>query len=235
MRKCRVLIADDEPLARQAIKLELPENTFEIVAECRDGIETSEKISNLRPDIIFLDIQMPGQTGIEVLASLPPSYEPYLVIVSAYDQYAIAAFAHDASDYLLKPFSSQRFSKSLTKGLRHWENSKAQNYRRRIVVKNGVRIIVVPVEEITFIEAGGDYTSVHTHKQKFLHSESLANLETALDPTQFVRIHRSCIVNVKCIKGLTSHQNGDYTVTLNNGHQLRLSRNYREQLLKAIG
>jgi two-component system LytT family response regulator len=239
MQLCNILIADDELLARQAIKLALPvDDIICVVAECTDGADTITQIKKHLPDIIFLDIQMPGNNGIEVLESLPQDYDPYLIIVSAYDNYALSAYEHDAPDYFLKPFTQQRFDKVFAKAMKHWEANKPKvqtgAHRRRVIIKKGTKMIVVPGEEIAFIEANGDYTSVHTADRTHLHNESLNALEHALDPALFVRTHRSYIVNVKFIKELKSHSNGDYTVMLRSGQSLKLSRNYRNRLLQLM-
>lgn len=256
MQTCKILIADDEKLAREAIKLQLAgrENT-EVVAECADGAEALQKIKEHLPSIIFLDIQMPSFSGFEVLEALPADYLPFLIIVTAHDHYALKAYEHDALDYLVKPFTDERFTRAYQKAYRQWQlntmpvdtaNTRSltermlkaveQNnpYKSRIVVKDGIRLFVVSCEEIIFIEAKGDYTAIHTKEKKYLHNESLNKLEESLEPSSFRRIHRSSIVNIHFIKELSSHYNGDYTVLLNTGQTLKLSRNYRKQLLEKI-
>ena len=252
----KILIADDELLARQAIKIALSAAVgVDVVAECSDGDDAVHRILQYLPDVIFLDIQMPSKTGFEVLRSLPVGYFPYLIIVSAHDSYALEAYEHDASDYLLKPFTQERFDKAFQKAVRQIqlrEHDKDETkhksfaermvqlsenavYRNRISIREGARIIVVPCEEVLFIEASGDYVSVVTYKKKYLHAGSLTALEKSLDPLVFARTHRSFIVNIKCIKELNSHYNGDYTIVMQNGASAKLSRNYREQLMQLIG
>jgi two-component system LytT family response regulator len=257
MQTCKILIADDEKLAREAIKLQLADNeNVQIIAECADGAEALQHIQEHLPSIIFLDIQMPSLTGFEVLQALPSEYQPSLIIVTAHDNYAVRAYEHDAVDYLVKPFTEERFNKAFQKAYKQWELNAAQQntnstasftervinvleqsntYRSRIVVKDGIKLFVVPCDDIIFIEAKGDYTAIQTADKKYLHNESLAKLEESLEPSAFRRIHRSSIVNIHFIKELSSHYNGDYTVILNNGHTLKLSRNYRKQLLEKIG
>ena len=252
MQPLKILIADDELLARQAIKLALPGGDgMHIVAECSDGDEAAEKIKQHLPDVVFLDIQMPAKTGFEVLQSLPSGYYPYLIIVSAHDNYALEAYEHDAADYLLKPFTQERFDKAFQKAVRQLSSRKEHGalkpftervmhlaestYKNRISIKDGAKITVVPCDEVLFIEASGDYVSVITHKKKYLHAESLTALELSLDPAVFARTHRSFIVNITFIKELNSHYNGDYTVVLQNGATVKLSRNCREQLMQLIG
>ena len=254
MPQCKILIADDELLARKAIKIALPQtDNIDIVAECADGEDAVSKIQKHLPDVIFLDIQMPLLNGFEVLEALPANYDPHLIVVSAHD-HAVKAFEHDASDYLLKPFTQDRFTKAFQKAFERWKSGKTGSrpagsfplatrvqqivpglYKSRISIKDGIKILLIPCEEVIFIEASGDYTSVHTTGKKYLHTETLKTLESVLDPAVFVRIHRSCIVNVRFIKELISHYNGDYTVALGNGGRLKLSRNYRAQLLQVLG
>ncbi len=254
MLPCKILIADDEMLARKAIKLALPQNgSIDIVAECGDGEAAAADIRRHLPDVIFLDIQMPLLNGFEVLETLPANYDPHLIVVSAHD-HAVKAFEHDAADYLLKPFTQARFNKAFQKAFRHWEQGAtgarpASNlpltmrlqqaipevYKTRISIRDGIKITVVSCGDVIFIEASGDYTSVHTAGKKYLHNETLKTFELVLDPSVFVRIHRSFIVNVRFIKELISHYNGDYTVALQNGELLKLSRNYRAQLLQLLG
>ncbi len=257
MQRCKILIADDELLARKAIKLALPSNdVLLVVAECSDGEDAVAKIQQHFPDVIFLDIHMPLVNGFEVLEKLPANYDPYLVIVSAHDGYALKAYEHNAADYLLKPFTQARFDKAFQKAYSRWEAGREQDhsslmrslsqrmqqllepttsYKSRISIKDGAKIHVVLCDEIMFIEASGDYTSIHSKTNKYLHSETLNNMEATLDPVVFARIHRSCVVNIRFIKELISHYNGDYTVALQNGHLLKLSRNYRAHLLQLIG
>jgi two-component system, LytTR family, response regulator len=253
MQQYKILIADDELLARQAIKLALPAgDDIQVVAECSDGEEAIGRIRQYLPEIVFLDIQMPLLTGFEVLKSLPENYFPYLVIVSAHDNYALEAYENDAADYLLKPFTQQRFDKVFLKAKRHAELNSTQkylpvsapfnermaaltgSYRSRINIKDGVRTVIVPCEDVLFMEATGDYVTINTARKKYLHSETLTALEKSLDPAVFVRTHRSFIVNINFIKELNSHYNGDYTVVLQNGSSLKLSRNYRELLRQRI-
>lgn len=257
MRTCKILIADDEKLAREAIKLQLAgRENIQVVAECADGADALQKIKEYLPSIIFMDIQMPSLSGFEVLQALPADYQPFLIIVTAHDYYALKAYEHDAVDYLVKPFTEERFTRAYQKAYRQWKLNNTQKdksivpsltermldaveqnnpYKSRIVVKDGIRLFVVSCEEIIFIEAKGDYTAIHTKEKKYLHNESLSKMEESLEPSSFRRIHRSSIVNIHFIKELSSHYNGDYTVILNNGQSLKLSRNYRKQLLEKIG
>lgn len=257
MPDCKILIADDEMLAREAIKLQLESIPHLQILEAADGKQAIDRIAAHKPDIVFLDIQMPLLTGLEVLEALPQAYQPFIIIVTAYDMYALQAFDNDATDYLLKPFTDQRFAKAFHKAFQMWqskrdlslssdtslpgrlkkvlamlENSSQQS---TITIKDGGKIFVLELNDIVYIEAGGDYLSVFTKERKYLHNETLVNLENSLPATRFVRIHKSTIVNCSYIKELHSHFNGDFSVLLKNGQQLRLSRNYREKLIQVLG
>lgn len=257
MPDCKILIADDEKLAREAIKLQLKNVPNLQIVEATDGKQAIDRIVAHKPDIVFLDVQMPLLNGLEVLEALPQMYQPFIIIVTAYDMYALQAFENDAIDYLLKPFTDQRFAKAFTKAFQMWqsksdlilssdtnlsgrlkqvlallENSSPQT---TITIKDGAKIFVLHLDDIIYIEAGGDYLSVFTKERKYLHKETLANLETNLPASRFVRIHKSTIVNCAYIKELHSHFNGDYSVLLKNGQALRLSRNYRERLIQVLG
>jgi two-component system LytT family response regulator len=257
MPDCKILIADDEPIAREAIKLQLKNIPDLIILESLDGKQAIDQIVNSKPDIVFLDIQMPLFNGVEVLEKLPPQYQPFIIIVTAYDMYALQAFDNDAIDYLLKPFTDERFGKAFNKALNMWKRKTdigsagdtllynrlkqilAQfedvSLQATITIRDGFKIFVINLEDIIYIEAGGDYLSVFTNTKKYLHKETLANLENNLPSSRFVRIHKSTIVNCSYIKELHSHFNGDYSVLLKTGQELRLSRNYREQLIKVLG
>jgi two-component system, LytTR family, response regulator len=247
----KVLIADDELLSRRAVKMALPaDGSIEIVAECADGATALEQITRLLPHIVFLDVQMPSLTGMEVLEGLPAGYAPALIIVTAHDDHAVKAFEHEATDYLVKPFTQARFDIAFSRACK--ELQAKQNaaplaerlavsaaprtaYRSRLSIREGVKLIIVPCDDICFIEAGGEYINVHTHDRKYLYSDTLQAMEAALDPAVFVRTHRSFIVNVRYIRELASHHNGDYTIIFRNGRTAKLSRNYRQHLLHVMG
>lgn len=248
---CNILIADDEKLAREAIKLQLPKDgTVQVVAECNNGYDALQKIAELKPGIIFLDIKMPLLTGMEVLENLPSNYHPYLIIASAHDEYALQAYEHDAVDYLLKPFSDERFKKAFAKAYHQWQMNETHknsvgslagtlkevmaHSTNTLSVKEGTRIHLLPYHNIVFIEAAKDYVSIHTNERKYLHKETMQQLEQMLAPAGFARIHKSYIVNTQAIKKFDSLYNGDFTVELHNGQQLKLSRNYRDNLRHLI-
>lgn len=252
MRKCKILIADDEKLAREAIKLQLKTvgEVAEVVAECIDGREAATAINKHQPDIVFLDIQMPYLTGLEVVHQFRDDYSPYVIFVTAYDTYALQAFESNAVDYLVKPFTEQRFLKAFQKAYKVWKASSNQEEipvqsweqikqllksltseetKTTLPVKSGSKTFVVCLDEIIYIESAGNYTLLITPEKKYLHKETLQNLEETL-PSSFARIHKSVIVNTSCIKEFHSLLSGDYIVKLKTGQELKLSRNYRNRL-----
>ncbi|HEX8334820.1 MAG TPA: LytTR family transcriptional regulator DNA-binding domain-containing protein [Segetibacter sp.] len=251
MPKCKILIADDEKLARQAVKLQLKDNAdIEIVAECSNGKETLKELVEKRPDIIFLDVQMPYLTGIEVLDQLEENYTPAVIFVTAFDNYALSAFENNAIDYLVKPFTNERFQKALQKAYKHWKQTVSSNSEpystipdlkkalkklyeedvpSTISIKDGTKIYIVHLEEVSYIESAGNYAMFYTKERKYLHKETLQTLEESL-PSTFIRVHKSVIVNTAYIKELHSLMNGDYIIKLKDGKEIKLSRNYRSRL-----
>ncbi len=253
MTKPRILIADDEELARDVLLMFLDENdSCEIVAVCQSGAETLLAIETQKPDIIFLDIQMPNGTGLDVLRKIQSDKMPVVVFVTAFDEHAIEAFNLAAVDYLLKPFDRERFAKSLERALNQVklrrENRATlpteiyeklferlnlqppQTFPTRFMIRENGRVRFVNVEETEAILAADDYVELLQNGKKILLHETLSGLENRLDPQKFCRIHRSTIVNLNYIKELHPFRNGDYTVVLTTGSQLRLSRNYRRNL-----
>lgn len=249
----RVLIVDDEPLAREVLREMLQSDPdVVIVGECANGKEALEAIKDFNPDLLFLDIQMPEMGGFEVLDALSVAQTPHLVFVTAYDQYAVRAFEVHALDYILKPFDRERFEAS-------WQRAKAQlerernggveqkilslledlkagtKYLERLVIKSSGRIYFLETNEIDWIQAEGNYVSVHTGKKSHLLRETISSLENQLDPKKFLRIHRSAIVRIDRIKELQPWFHGEYHIILNDGTQLTLSRNYRDRLQEALG
>jgi two-component system LytT family response regulator len=251
----RVLLVDDEPLAREMLREMLQgDPQVEIVGESCNGREALEAIRNESPDLIFLDVQMPEVGGFEVLSALGkgPGPIPYVIFVTAYDQYAVRAFEVQALDYLLKPFDQERFDAS-------WQRAKAQlvrdrnggmdqrilalleemkagkNYLERLVIKAAGRIYFLDTSDIDWIEAEGNYVSVHSGKKTHLLRETISSLEAQLDPKKFVRIHRSSIVRLDFIQELQPWFHGEYRVILQDGTQLTLSRNHRDKLQEALG
>ena len=238
----RVLIVDDEPLACERIRTLLAgERGIEIAGECHDGKSAVDAIRRLAPDLVFLDVQMPEMDGFGVLERLNRDRMPAVIFVTAFDQYAIKAFEVCALDYLLKPFDRERFAKALARArssgdltarlgalLEEW--SGRRKYLDRLVIRSGGRVFFLRVEEIDWIESAGNYVRLHCGNEGHLYRETMARMESSLDPARFARIHRSTIVNVERVKELHPLFRGDYTVILRNGRELTLSKGYRGRL-----
>jgi len=261
--RLRVAIADDEPTARATLRLLLARHAdVELVAECADGAAAVEAVRRARPDLLFLDVQMPELDGFGVLAALADEPLPAVVFVTAYDAHALRAFEVEALDYLLKPFSDERFEQSLARARRDVaEHGLAELARRvrglvadggaaarpgaprtaessgtaRLLVAGTGRTLVVDVEEVDWIEAADYCARLHVGKRAHLVRRTLADLESELDPARFVRIHRSAIVNVARVRQIRAQGKGDARVDLADGTELRLSRTYRRALLAALG
>lgn len=248
----RVLLVDDESLAREMLREMLQDDPqVTIVGESCNGHEALEAIRTHSPDLIFLDVQMPELGGFEVLEALGKEI-PRVIFVTAYDQYAVRAFEVHALDYLLKPFDQERFDISWQRAraqilrerdggrdqriLALLEEMKAGNkYLERLVIKASGRIYFLETAEIDWIEAEGNYVSVHCAKKAHLLRETISSLESQLDPKKFLRIHRSSIVRIDRIQELQPWFHGEYRIILQNGTQLTLSRNYRDKLQEALG
>src|ERR1051325_1972426 len=251
--KIRVLLVDDEPLARDVLR-EMLQNDPDavIVGESVNGAEALVAIREHSPDLIFLDVQMPELGGFELLSALSKNEIPKIIFVTAYDQYAVRAFEVNALDYLLKPFDQERFDAAWSRAKAHivadrevgvdqrilalLEELKAGNkYLERLVIKSAGRIYFLETNEIDWIEAEGNYVSVHSGKKSHLLRETISTLEAQLDPKKFVRIHRSSIVSLDRIQELQPWFHGEYRIILNDGTQLILSRNHRAKLQEALG
>jgi two-component system LytT family response regulator len=227
----RAIIADDEPLARARLRRLLGnERDVEVIAECGDGAATVKAIRELRPDVVFLDIEMPELGGFEVLAALDQTTLPAIVFVTAYDAHAIRAFDEQALDYMLKPVDAERLHRSIDRVRRQ---PPARMFPERIAVRSRGRISFIATNDVIYIEAAGNYARVHTSAGHHLLRETLANLETKLDPKRFVRIHRSTIVNVAAVRELRPSLGGDAIVVIADGKELALSRTYRERAAAA--
>jgi two-component system LytT family response regulator len=251
--RLRAIVVDDEMLARQIIREMLSGDAeVEIVAECVNGHDAIEAIQTHQPDLLFLDIQMPEVAGFEVLEALKGERLPIVIFVTAYDQYAVRAFDYHALDYLLKPFDRERFemavarAKTQTRRERNGELDrrildllealKAEaKYVERLVIKNGGRVFFLETDEISWVEAEGNYVRLHTDKKSHLLRETIGSLEEQLDPKKFLRVHRSTIVRIDSIQELQPWFHGEYHIILHNGTKLTLSRNYREQLQSVLG
>jgi two-component system LytT family response regulator len=251
--RVRVLVADDEPLARERLRLLLSrEEGIDLVAECPNGSDAIEAIDRLQPDLVFLDVQMPGATGFEVIEAVGAERMPLVVFVTAFDQYALRAFDVHALDYLLKPFDRERFHEALVRARQQLDRRTNGDLERRLlelvqdlkpsaqrlerfVIKSGGRVFFVRSDEIDWIEAAGNYVKLHVAGEAHLFRETMNTLEAQLDPDTFFRIHRSHIVNIERVKELQPWFNGEYVVFLRNGTRLTLSRGYREKLQERIG
>ena len=254
--RIRTIIVDDEPAARRGVRLLLErDREVEIVGEAAGGVEAAELIRRAKPDLAFLDVQMPGGDGFEALSQIDPATAPAVVFVTAYDEHALRAFDVHAVDYLLKPYDDLRFAAALqrakTEVRRHQTDSvnsrltQLLDYLRqsgddraakesavgdRILLKSSGEIFFLKAEEIDWIEAEGDYMKFHVAGRAHLMRETMARLEARLDPKRFIRIHRSTIVNLDRLRKLSPSFAGDYAVILHDGTKLKLSRGYHERI-----
>lgn len=252
--KIRALIVDDEEYARDIIRSLLAQDTsVELLAECTDGTEAIQQIRQQMPDIVFLDIQMPEVNGFEVIEATQDDHAPQYIFTTAYDSFALKAFEVNAIDYLLKPFDDERFFKALNRAKHKLDqpisealktsllnliasNKQAKSpYLNRISVKTGSRIQFIPVRNIDWIEADNQYVKIHTGAGYQVHRQSLTELESLLDPTKFMRIHRSTIVNIDRIQSLEPHFRGDSIISLLDGTRLKLAKSRKERLRNHMG
>ena len=246
------LIVDDMPPARRRVKINLgADREIEVVGECADGRAAVGAIRELRPDLIFLDVQMPDMNGFEIIEEVGAELMPAVIFVTAYDQFALRAFEVHAFDYLLKPFDRERFRKAVERAkdeLRRrqpdemcerlrallFDLGAQPKYLKRVKVKSSGHMLILPAEEIDFIETAGNYLRLQVGKSSYLIRERLSAFEPQLDPQVFARIHRSTIVNLERIKELHPLFNGDQTIILRNGTKLTMSRSYRHRLLSLL-
>lgn len=242
----KVVIIDDEPLARSIVKEYLQKNAdLELVAECGDGFEGVKAIQQYSPDLIFLDIQMPKINGFEMLELI--EQPPAVIFTTAFDEYAIKAFEAHAIDYLLKPFNQERFDKALAKWNEH-KNTKPEvtqelletaaqspSQSQRVVVKNGSKIKIIPVHDIFYLEAADDYVKIHTQEGYFLKNKTMNHFEQVLDGQQFVRSHRSYIVNVQQITRIDPYEKDSHVAVLRSGVKVPVSRGGYGKLKAVLG
>ncbi|MCI0376825.1 MAG: LytTR family DNA-binding domain-containing protein [Gemmataceae bacterium] len=261
--KIRTLIVDDEPLARQRVRALLEADPdIDVVGECGDGGHAATEVRRLKPDLVFLDVQMPVLDGFGVVQELQGETLPVVIFVTAHDRFALRAFEVHALDYLLKPFDRERFASALSHAKAQIRNGQNADLEKRVlamlqglgpvtpepslpqgrgeklerlVVKSAGRVYFVRVTDIDWVEAAGNYVRLHVGKQDHLLRESMAGLESKLDPKRFVRIHRSVIVNIERIRELQPAFHGDYAVVLQDGTELTLSRSHREKLQETLG
>ena len=251
--KIRTLIVDDEPLGRERIRTLIGDDAdIEVVDECSDGKQAVAAIQRTNPDLVFLDVQMPEMDGFGVLEAIAGGRMPAIIFVTAYDRYAVQAFEVHALDYLLKSFDRDRFQDALRRAKKRIQNSPTgpwndrlaglledlqarQTHVTRFVIRSGGRIVFLRVEEIDWLEAAGNYVSIHVGRDRHLLRGTLQSVIERLDPAQFLRIHRSTVVNSNRIKELQPLFHGDYMVRLRDGTELTLSRNYRENVSGFLG
>jgi two-component system LytT family response regulator len=241
----RVILIDDEPLARNILRAYLKNHPdFEVVAECGDGFEGVKAIGHHKPDLIFLDIQMPKINGFELLELLETP--PGVIFTTAFDEYAMQAFERHAIDYLLKPFSQERFDKALAK----WKSQAGTparktdellasvsqpEERQRIVVRKGANLVILPVHSVLFLEAFDDYVKVHTKEGFYLKKKTMAHYEKVLDPAQFVRVHRSYILNLQELTRIEPLTKDSHVALLKNGARIPLSETGFSKLKEVLG
>ena len=249
-QQVRVVIVDDEPLARSGVRARLSRfPDMEIVGECGDGRAAVAAIRELSPDLVFLDIQMPDVSGFDVLRSLPAESLPLIIFLTAYDSYAVNAFEIHALDYLLKPIDDERFRRSVEYARDRMSTYTAANLECRIrklleltgekdgsaytdhfAAQTGQRIVIVPVKDVDWIEANGDYVTLHAGGKSHLLRQTMGWMEGNLDPKRFLRIHRSAIVHATKIREVVSLGNREFMIRLGDGTQIRASRRYSERI-----
>lgn len=235
-RPIRTVLVDDEALARSVLRQALASHAdVMIIGECEDGDEALALIPRWAPDLLFLDIHMPGLDGFELLQALEAP--PLVVFTTAYDQHALRAFEAQALDYLLKPLDPARVDQALDKvriQLRGRQTPAPESWLQRLVVRRGDRLVPLRVAELDWISAEGNYVALHQGEATYLHRESLAGLEGRLDPDRFLRIHRSLLVNVDRVKDLQPDLHGEVQVRLHSGVTLPLSRRFKAQVKRRL-
>ncbi len=259
----RVLIVDDEPLARQRLEdLLAVERGVSIVGSADTGEKAIAAIRTLKPDLVFLDVQMPGKTGLDVVREIGPDRMPVTIFVTAFDRFALKAFELAALDYLVKPYDDERFEQSMERARKTVElqevgrlserlravlvgesagpapatpEAPAEPYLERIAVEMRGQVRIVPVRQIDYIEASGPYAELHVGDRKYLVRERMQTLEERLDPARFFRIHRSAIVRLDLVETLLRNPGGDYGVQLKGGVKLKVSRSRYEELAQKMG
>ena len=267
--RIRAIVVDDEPLARRGLELRLAAfPDVEIVAQCSNGREAIDAVATHSPDLMFLDIEMPGIDGFEVLRRIPQTSMPMVVFVTAFDRYAIEAFDAHALDYLLKPLIDERLDRALVHVRDQFAQRRSMQHREQLVallasvtgegqldaeewlsrgaggvtrrwpevlpIRLGRETIRLQVNVIDWIDAAGDYMCVHAEGRTHVVRATMKQFEERLDPSSFQRVHRSTIVNIRRIRRLKPHTNGEYFLTLEGGHELKLSRSYRDRIERIL-
>jgi two-component system LytT family response regulator len=261
----RAIVVDDEGLARRGLKIRLDKiGGVDVIAECKNGREAIASISTEQPDVVFLDIQMPGMDGFDVVRELQADNMPMIVFVTAFDHYAVHAFDVHAVDYVLKPVEEDRLRDAVNKAREQLDQQRGSNRKQQLLelimnmtgksevgidalveaggqsfpekltIKDGDQITIVPIVEIDWVDAAGDYMCVHASGVTYVMRITMKELEKQLDPSLFQRIHRSTLINVNRIVKLISHINGEFFVTLESGARLKMSRTYKDKLQHLI-
>ena len=251
----RVVVADDEPLARHRLRALLGNaSDMTIVAECANGDDVVRAVEAHEPDVLLLDIQMPGLTGIQIIDALGPRAVPVVVFVTAYDAHAVKAFEQEALDYLLKPLGEERFAQTLVRvrerlarralpapatdaarGVTPSADGAVRTHLSRIPLRTAGKITFLEVDSLEWVEADGDYLRLHAGSRPQLYRATLTALEKQLDPAHFVRVHRSALVRRSAIVSLEPYFHGEYIIRVRSGARLRLSRTYRDRLPELLG
>ena len=250
MMKIRALIIDDELLARQRIlQLLSPYENVQVVGQCRNGAEAIQWINLKEPDLIFLDIQMPDKTGFEVLKDIQTQHFPYIIFTTAYDEYALKAFEVKALDYLLKPFDETRFGEALNRAFKQKEWQDSHRWQQKMIsmvkeleqeqsiywqiieIKDRGKIQKILTDDLIYCEADGNYVQLHTLKGKYLYRYTMNALEKKLDPRQFLRIHRSILLNSLFVQKHKYLHNNEFTFLMKNGGVLKSSKSYKDNIL----
>lgn len=250
----RALIIDDETLARDTIRTYLgPDDRITVVGECANGAEGLAKINDLKPDLIFLDIEMPKMSGITLLESDQLEHMPMIIFSTAYDEFALKAFELNAIDYLLKPFDKRRFAATLQKAIQvlkaknidqyaarmlqfqhDHKDLKENNFPDKLVVKDNKRIFYLKSSDVSLIKGSGDYVEIHWNNNSKLIYRSISEMERRMDPLQFRRIHKSYIINIKKVTEIRSHSNGEYFFYLEDGEVIKSGRTYKDNIRDLI-
>jgi two-component system LytT family response regulator len=254
MRKIRTLVIDDEPLARARILKLLAQTPYiEVLGECKNGREALKKINSYKPDLAFLDIQMPDLNGFDVLEKEELNHLPFIIFVTAYDQYALKAFDVHAVDYLLKPYDDERFMQALEHAkeqillkdnaklhqkmvniLEEYNNLNSEDLNIIEIKDRGGRVNKISVKDIYWIKADGNYLDIHLEHKSYLFRETLQNIESMLNSKFFVRVHRSILLNKNYVTSYKYQGNNQYLITFLNGAKLTSSRSYKDQVLKLL-
>jgi two-component system LytT family response regulator len=261
--KLQAIIVDDEALARQGLEMRLSEfDKVEIVKSCANASEALKAIAEIEPDLVFLDIQMPGKSGVDMIREIQSDILPMIIFVTAYDSFAVNAFKVHAIDYLLKPVENERLAEAIEKAWQHKSQVGAASEKQRLLnllvsltgksptaigelldaedqsiehadrlaIKDGSSITFVPIKDIDWVDAAGDYMCVHVDGATHIMRTTMKELESKLDPSVFQRVHRSTIVNLRRVEKVSSHINGEFHLTLSCGSSLKMSRSYKEKV-----